>query len=134
MIMSKTPNFDQKVAAILEGIKPGERICSLTKEPWKLTERELAWCKKFNVPPSSLSPTMRFYAMGGFTMGYEWWWNKHAKTNKSILTFVHPATGVKVLPDAEWQNEDFRSAGREMDVNRSLFEQMLPVRHAVPMS
>ncbi|MFH1404629.1 MAG: hypothetical protein ABIH21_00840, partial [Patescibacteria group bacterium] len=111
--MSKTPNFDAKVKTVLDATTPGERVCELTGEKWEMTQEEIDWYKKFNVPPSNYHPDTRNYIMTSFWLTFNWWWNKHWKTGERILTYVHPATGVRVLPDAEWHKEDFISEGRE---------------------
>ncbi len=132
--MSNTPNYDANVKAILDGLQPGERVCALTGEKWLMDESEIKWYRHFNVAPSKLSPTTRWFIMNGETIGYEWWWNKHAETGKPVLTYVHPATGMKVLPDAEWFQKDFVSLGRACDPAASFFEQMLPLRLATPLA
>lgn len=131
--MSNTPNYDFKVKAILDELKPGERTCAITGEKWMMDEAEIKWYRHLNVPPSKLSPTSRWFILNGEALGFEWWWNKHPETGKPILTYVHPATGVHVLPDAEWFQKDFISAGRDVDASRSLFEQMHPLRTSVPV-
>ncbi|EKD33417.1 MAG: hypothetical protein ACD_76C00034G0003 [uncultured bacterium] len=131
--MSHTPNFDKKIQQILDATKPGGRVCALTGEKWFMDEEEIGWYKKFNVPASRLAPLTRWWCQTGFFLGYQWWWNKHAKTGKPILTFVHPATGIRVLPDKEWFEEDFVSAGRAVDFKLSFFKQMRELQLAVPM-
>lgn len=98
-----------------------------------MDEVEINWYRHFNVPPSKLSLLSRWFVLNGEALGFEWWWNKHPETGKPILTYVHPATGVKVLPDGEWFQKDFTSAGRDMDVGRPLFDQLLPIRLEVPV-
>lgn len=132
--MSKTPNYDAKVKTILDATVPGERVCSLTGEKWMMDQVEINWFRHFNVPPSKMSPATRWFLLNGETIGYEWWWNKHAETGKPILTYVHPATGMNVLPDAEWFQKDFVSLGRPYDSSRSVFDQMLPLRLQVPLA
>jgi len=132
--MSHTPNYDAKVKAILDATQSNEqRTCPRSGETWTVTDRENEWSQKFNVPVSHLSPRTRWLSIGAFTIGYEFWWNQHAETGKPIFTFVHPATGVKVLPDAEWQEKDFRSEARDYDVSRPFFDQLKDLRQAVPM-
>ena len=100
--MSKTPNYDQKVKAILDDLTPGERTCSMTGEKWTMTEEEIGWYKKFNVPPSKVSPLTRWKHHGAWYVGYQYWYQRHPETRKPIICTVHPATGIKVLPDKEW--------------------------------
>ena len=132
--MSKTPIFDAGVKQVLDDTEPGERTCSRTGEKWKLTDREIEWCRTFNVPPSTVSPDARWKTLGGHLLGYEWWWNKHAETDEPVLTYVHPATGIKVLPDKEWGEKDFRNKDKEYDPNRSWAEQLLEIRKSTPLT
>ncbi|MFH1404948.1 MAG: hypothetical protein ABIH21_02505 [Patescibacteria group bacterium] len=132
--MSKTPNFDIKVKTILDATKPGERICKLTGEQWQMSEEEISWFERFNVPPSSVSPYTRWKLAIGQYVGYQWWWHKHPKTGKPIVSTTHPATGLKVLPDEEWYAEDFSDQGRDYDPQASFFDQFRKLQLDVPMT
>ena len=132
--MSKTPNYDAKVKAMLDSEVPCERTCSRTGDKWKLEEREIEWCKKFNVPISTISPDNRMMTLAAFLFGYEWWWNKHAETGEPLLTYVHPSTGVKVLPDVEWFEKDYRDKGIEHDASKKILEHIFELRKEVPIN
>ncbi|MDA1038427.1 MAG: hypothetical protein O2877_01935 [bacterium] len=133
--MSRTPKFDAKVKEMLHATTAGEeRVCSRTGEKWIVTEREIDWCRKFNVPVPRMSPEARWMTLGAFLFGYEWWWNKHAETGKPILTYVHPASGISVLPDKEWLEKDFTSHGRDHDESRTFFDQLLELRKEIPLN
>lgn len=131
--MSKTPNYDAKVKVILDSLSPGERVCSMTGEKWMMTEEEIGWYKKFNVPPSKVSPQTRWKHQGYWYVGYQFWYQKHPETQKPIICTVHPATGIKVLPDQEWFEKDFIQKARDYDVAQSFFEQWRELELAVPM-
>src|SRR3990167_4099042 len=105
--MSRTPNYDAKVKAILEATTPGERTCSLTGQKWEMTDEEIGWYKKFNVPPSTVAPLARLKQLAGFAAGISIWWKPHAKTGQPILSFIHPDNPFQVLPDKEWFGEDY---------------------------
>ena len=105
--MSKTPNYDAKVKVILEATTPGERTCSLTGQKWEMTDEEIGWYKKFNVPPSTVAPLARLKQLAGFAAGISIWWKPHAKTGQPILSFIHPDNPFQVLPDKEWFGEDY---------------------------
>ncbi len=131
--MSNTPNFDLKVKAILDATTAGERVDRLTGEAWMLTDTEIDWCKKFNVPPATVSPETRWKHHGVWYVGYQYWYQSHPETRKPIICTVHPATGIKVLPDKEWFEKDFLSHGREYQLDRPFFEQWRELQLAVPM-
>jgi hypothetical protein len=131
--MSHTPNYDAAIAKIFADLKLGERVCALTGEKWMMTDEEISWYKKFNVPPSSRTPLTRMRVLGGFMNGYQWWWHKHAETDKPLLSYVHPSSELKVLPDQEWLSKDFSSEGREYATDKSFFEQFREMQVRVPL-
>src|SRR3989338_1218067 len=131
--MSHTPNYDAKIKVILDNLEPGERVCELTGEKWMMTDEEIGWYKKFQVPPSKYAPLTRWYLLGGVALGYEWWWNKHAETGKPILTYIHPASGVRVLPDIEWYQKDFSCMGTSFHEDQPFFEQLFALRKNIPL-
>jgi len=122
--MSKTPNYDSKIKTILDALEPGERVCELTGEKWMMDEEEISWYKKFNVPPTQVSPYTRACLCFSWGVGCQWWWNKHPETSKPILSHVHPTTGYKVLPDKEWHDLDLSSQGREVDLSQPIAKQL----------
>ena len=130
--MSKTPNYDAKVKAILDAMVSGERVCALTGEKWTMTEEEIGWYKKFNVPPSKYAPLTRLQVSLSFYNCYQWWNHRHAETGAPLLTAIHPATGLKILPDNEWRQKDFSEMGVSYDANRSFFEQFRELQLRVP--
>lgn len=132
--MSNTPNYDAKIKAILDGLAPGERVCEMTGEKWMMDEEEIGWYKKFNVPPVPLSPQARLWSLSVFYMVYQWWWNKHADTGAPVLTSIHPATGIRVLPDKEWFTRDFSTIHLEPSTARPFFEQWRELQLKVPVN
>ncbi len=130
--MSKTPKFDAKVKEILDSTKPGERVCDLTGEKWMMDEEEIGWFKRFRVPPSNRAPLTRQRIMAGFLIGYQWWWQKHPQTGQPVLTFVHPESGIKVLPDREWHDKDFSNVKITFDQSQPFFDQLRDLEHKIP--
>src|SRR3989338_87542 len=130
--MSKTPHYDKKIAEILTATTPGERICALTGEKWMMTEEEIGWYKKFQAPPPKVSPRTRWYVHGFWYTGYQFWYQKHPKTGKPVLTTIHPSSGIKVLPDKEWFEQEFLEMGMDYDAGQSFFGQMRALQLAVP--
>ncbi|MFH1404949.1 MAG: hypothetical protein ABIH21_02510 [Patescibacteria group bacterium] len=130
--MSRTPNYDKKIEEILDSTEPGERVCDLTGERWEMTQEEIDWYKKFNVPPAVYAPLTRHKISASFWIGYQWWNQHHAKTGAIIIAPYHPATGVSVLPDKEWFEQDFSSAGVDDNATKSVFEIVHSLMLAVP--
>ncbi|MFH1405433.1 MAG: hypothetical protein ABIH21_05080 [Patescibacteria group bacterium] len=132
--MSKTPNYDNKIKQILDATQPGERVCELTGEKWEMTQEEIGWFRKFNVPPPRVAPQTRMLCVAAFGNCYQWWYQKHPDTGKQILTYVHPGSGIKVLPDKEWFAKDFSSVNTEVDLGRSAFEIIHDLERRVPFT
>ncbi len=132
--MSNTPNFDSKVKAILDATTPGERVCALTGEKWMMTEEEISWFRKFNVPPATWSPITRMKIIAAFATGFGWWWQKHPETGEKVLSYVHPATGIKVLPDPEFYEKDFTDRARDYDFTRPFNDQIRELQLQVPFT
>jgi len=131
--MSKTPNYDLKVKQILDELEPGERVCELTGETWVMNEEEIGWYRKFNVPPGPYSPKGKLLLLSSFYLVYQWWWNKDAETGEPVLTSIHPASGVKVLPDKKWFDRDYVDRGRDVNISAPFFEQWRELQLDVPM-
>ncbi|MFH1405329.1 MAG: hypothetical protein ABIH21_04515 [Patescibacteria group bacterium] len=130
--MSKTPNYDKLIQPILDSMQTGEKTCELSGEKWETTERELEAYRKHMVPPPPHSPLMRHRFMTAMFPGGQWWYSKHPETGKSLISPVHPATGIKVLPDVEWHAKDFTSFAKEVDLHKSFLDQVLDLRLAIP--
>src|SRR3989339_287656 len=131
--MTKTPNYDVKIKTILDSLQPGEQICSLTGEKWQLPEKEIEYYKKFNVPPHNVSPNTLWKQMAYYDCAYQFWWNKHFETGAPVLSFHHPASGIRVLPDKEWHTKDFSETFEEFDLAKPFFSQLRNLELCVPL-
>ena len=131
--MTNTPNYDAKVKAILDATTPGERVCALTGEKWMMTEEEIGWYRKFNVPPHPWSPFTRMKYLMGFPSGISIWKKPHAETGKEILTFIHPDSPYKIIEDREWFDREFAQEERELDSLRSFFDQFTELAYSIPV-
>ncbi|MFH1405333.1 MAG: hypothetical protein ABIH21_04535 [Patescibacteria group bacterium] len=132
--MSKAPNYDQKVKTILDNLQPSERSCALTGEKWMMDQNEIDWYRKFNVPPSPWCHLTWMKILLGYAAAYQWWWNKDYETGKPVLSHIHPATGIKILPDDKWFAQDFAKINREYDSERPFFEIMRDLQLEVPIN
>ena len=132
--MSKTPKYDAKIKEILDVLEPGERDCELTNEKWEMTNEEISWYKKFNVPPSRRSPETRLKILSCFFTNFQWWWHKHPETDKPVLSGYNPNSGIKAIPDKEWFDNDYSSFGREYDSAKSFIEQLRKLELDVPFN
>ena len=132
--MSKTPNYDAKVKQILDNLEPGERTCSITDEKWMMDEDEINWYKKFNVPPSRLSPFARWKQRTASYTGYQFWYNKDCETGKTLITHFHPASYWKIMDDKEWFQKDFSSENLEFDLSSPFFDKVEELIKKVPVN
>jgi hypothetical protein len=131
--MSSTPNYDSKIKSILDQLQPGERTCALTGETWIMTDEEIGWYKKFNVPPSKYSPASRWKILGAFTIGSQIWYQRHPETGRFFVSSAHPATGIKGLPDKDWYAKDFSDIYLEPKFNKSFFDHINQLIYTVPI-
>ncbi|HBD05358.1 TPA: hypothetical protein DCZ32_02780 [Candidatus Uhrbacteria bacterium] len=99
-----------------------------------MDEEEIGWYKKFNVPPGQYSPRIRMWHNAAWYTAFQWWWNKHAETGQPVLTYVHPATGLRVLPDKEWFGKDFSSINHEYTCEKSFFDIFRELELKIPFS
>lgn len=132
--MSKTPNYDAKVKQILDALEPGERVCAALGTKWHMDEAEIEMYRKYNVPPSKYAPLTRMKLVKGYFVLFDIWYNKHAETGEPVISTVHPATGVKVLPDKEWFSRDLVEMGCDVDLSRSIHEQLHELSRKVPLA
>lgn len=130
--MSKTPNYDIAVKKILDQLTPGERVCALTGEKWIMTDEEIGWYRKFNVPPSKLSPLARMKTLYGYFIVFDIWYNRHFENGKPIISNIHPSTEISVLPDNEWFAKDFSEINLKVVLNSSFFNQLYKLSRLVP--
>ncbi|MFH1252998.1 MAG: hypothetical protein V1664_01555 [Candidatus Uhrbacteria bacterium] len=131
--MSKTPNYDAKVKIILDATQPGERTCEMTGEKWFMDEEEISWFRRFNVPPSPFSRKVRLWHNAAFYTVFQWWWNKNFYTGEPVLTYAHPASGIRVLPDKEWFAKDFSEINLSYSSDRPFFEVFRELQLSVPV-
>ncbi|MEK9157353.1 MAG: hypothetical protein AAB448_04495, partial [Patescibacteria group bacterium] len=130
--MSKTPSFDSKLKPILDALQPGEQACSILGEKWQRDQKEIDVYCRFNVPPLTVSANTLWKWMAYYDAGYQFWWSKHPETGKPVLTFHHPASGIKVLPDVEWHAKDFSTITENADPSKPFFDQLRALELRVP--
>ncbi|MBI4598779.1 hypothetical protein HY734_01115 [Candidatus Uhrbacteria bacterium] len=129
---AKTPHFDARLKTILDVLQSGERVCSVTGQPWRLTEEEIALCRKFNVPPSTIAPDVRLKMMNGFNTGLAVFWKEDAKTGKPVISAIHPDSPIQVVNDTDWFAEDWSEKGRPIDAQRPFWDQLWDLMRDVP--
>ena len=104
----------------------------LTGEKWLMTDEEIGWYKKFNVPPSKCSPRTRRLIGAAFTSAAQYWNHRDALSGKSLISAIHPSSGVKVVSDESWHASDFSTITREDDASKSVLEIIRSLELEVP--
>ena len=133
--MSNTPNYDAKATHLIETLKQGTEItCPISGEKRMLSQKEIDVYRTHLAPPKDYAPVVRMQMLTTQWPGGQWWYNKHAETGAPIICPVHPATGIKVLPDKEWFAKDFSELSLDLDLNHSFFDQLIALRKKVPSS
>jgi hypothetical protein len=130
--MSHTPHYDEKIKTILDATKPGERVCALTGKKWNMTEEEISWYRKFQVPPSRQSPLTRLSILLGFNTGLAFSWNKDYRNGKLLMSLFHPDLPFKIVEDQDWSKEDYLIYGKDIDFSCSFFDQVWELETTVP--
>ena len=109
-------------------------MCALTGRAWNMTQQEIDGYRRFGLPPSRYHPETRWMILNQFGTGYQWWWNRHWKTGEPLLSFHHPASGFRVLPEKEWFDMDFANNKTTWDPSRSFFEQYAAMARQLPQT
>lgn len=133
--MSKTPNFDVKIKTLLDSLRLGQIInCPITKKDWALDDKEIAICRRFQVPPCLIEPQTRMMYLNGFSIGLSIFWKPHAFTGQSILSAIHPDSPLKVINSSEALVKDNLDYGFGYDSEISFIDQVLILQTTVPFN
>jgi len=130
--MSNTPNFDTKIKTILDATKPSEQKCLLTGQIWDVTEKDIAWARKFQIPVPKWHPEVLLNYLNGFNTGLAIFWNKDSITGKPIISAIHPDSPIPVTSEEEFSKKDFSSISRDVDLEKSVFDQIWSLVLKIP--
>lgn len=133
--MSKTPNYDAKLKAMLDQVKLGERVCPVSGKVWNFDEEELARCRKWNVSPSKYHPFVRMQLLASWGAGVDIWWKPHMLTGKPTLTGYHPDAPGQVVSDIEYYSKDWgEELPRDAHSDQPFFPQLLELIKESPFA
>lgn len=133
-MLSRTPKYNAKLKELLDAATPGERVCPISGELWQMTEEELTWMRKFNVPPTDIAPMVRRRWLNGFNLGVEMWRTKDMLSGKPILSYVHPDNKIPVVEDTTWFEKDWSEVAQvDVDSDKTVFDQMRVLLEKVPV-
>ncbi|MFH1253503.1 MAG: hypothetical protein V1664_04210 [Candidatus Uhrbacteria bacterium] len=131
--MSKTPNFDVKIKTVLDSLKPGQIInCPITKKDWRLDEKEIEICRRFQAPPCPIEPQTRMMYLNGFSTGLAIFWKPHFLTGEPLLSGIHPDLPFKVTTVKEFLATDNLQFAQDYKKENSFFDQMWQLETTVP--
>lgn len=113
---------------------PQTSICKLSGKNFEITDRDLAFYKKINVPPPSLCPEERRRRRFAFRNERFLYKRKSSLSGKEIISCVHPDDPWPVYAPEEWWSDanDSTKFGRPYDFSKSFFEQYLELQKSVP--
>ena len=131
--MSRTPQFDIRLKALLDATMPGERVCPISGEKWMLTAEDIERFRAWGVPVPEYSPTIRLKELAGWGAGIDLWWKPHFQTDKPILSGIHPDALSPTMTDKEWFEKDWGAEySAEADASQPLFNHIRPLIEHVP--
>lgn len=110
------------------------RICRISKEPFVLSDAELAHYARMDVPPPTISPLERLRALMATRNEWKLYRRKCDATGKEIISAYPPDSSFTVYNNATWWGDswDPLSYGRDFDFSRPFFEQFAQLQRAVP--
>lgn len=111
------------------------RICTITKQPFTISNREVAFCEENGIPLPTIAPYERLRNMLSFYNSIFLYNSTCDLTKKPMLSIVPPTKETKAYDAAIWMDEnawDPMTFGRDYDFSRPFFEQMRELQLEVP--
>ncbi len=111
-----------------------KKTCPVSGKTFEITDADLKFYEKMDVPPPTLCPEERFIRRLAFRNRRKIYKRKCDATGKSIISMYTPNTSFPVYHLSEWNSDKFDPLeyGREFDFGRSFFEQFLELSNVIP--
>lgn len=120
-----------------------EKICRVSKQPFILTDAEIAFYEKVSpiiggikylIPLPTLSPAERRRRRWTFRNEHHLYSNVCAKSGKSVISMYPPTLPIKIYDQQLWWNKDWDGTeyGRDYDFSRTFTEQFAELFRTVP--
>jgi hypothetical protein len=113
-----------------------QKTCTITGQPFTVTEQDLAFYEKMGVPVPSICPQQRQFQRIQFRNFHTLYNRKSDMSGKTIVSMYHADSPFKVYNSEEWWGDswDPLEYGQDFDFSRPFFEQFAEVLQAVPKS
>jgi hypothetical protein len=110
-------------------------ICALSGEKFSISEREVEYCQKYNIPLPIWSPRERLKQLAVFRNRSTLYHSICALTKKKILSQMPPTTPQPVYDVSAWMSDEWdpKSYARPYDFRYAFFPQMLALARQVPL-
>ncbi|MEK7545322.1 MAG: hypothetical protein AAB551_04300 [Patescibacteria group bacterium] len=109
-------------------------LCRITQQPFEISEREMEFCKRMNVPLPTVSPNERFRQLMAFRNEWKLYRRKCDATKEDIISAYSPDSPFVVYKNSVWWGDtwDAMEHGRDFDFTRPFFEQFAELQKVVP--
>jgi len=108
--------------------------CKLTNTVFEISDKEIDFCKRMDVPLPSLAPKERLRHLMATRNEWKLYHRKCDATGESILSAYAPDLPFKVYKNDVWWGDSWNALdyGRDFDFNRPFFEQFDELQKVVP--
>lgn len=113
---------------------PQTLICRITKKSFGISDKEIAFCERLNMPLPTLSPEERLRLLLATRNEWKLYRRKCDATGKEIISVYPPDSGFKVYNNETWWEDSWNALeyGRDFDFSHGFFEQFAELQKAVP--
>jgi hypothetical protein len=135
MSNSKTPQFDKSLEEILANLKPHQRICQQCGRVFDISQEDIEFYKKLQVPPPKLCPDCRKQRRFGFYNNILKFYKKEdARTGEKIISTFPPESLYKIYDLKYWWSDNWGGEDyyRDYDSSKPFFEQFQELNLTIP--
>ncbi|MBI4975452.1 hypothetical protein HZC20_02125 [Candidatus Peregrinibacteria bacterium] len=110
------------------------KTCRITKQPFIVSDKEIAFYKKMGVPIPTISPVERIRIMMSFRNEWKLFKRKCDATGDEIISAYPKDSPFKVYKNEIWWGDswDATDYGRDFNFNKPFFEQYAELQKEVP--
>ena len=110
-----------------------KQTCRITRKEFEITDEDLAFYQKINVPPPTLCPEERERRRWSWR-DKDFFIKKCDKCNERVMSWFSPDLPVITYCETCYRSEEFEALeyGRDFDFNRPFFEQFEEMMKLVP--
>jgi hypothetical protein len=136
-VISKTPQFDRKLDALLRDLKPHERVCGSCGQKFQIFQEDIDFYHMLRVPPPKLCPLCRKRRRFGHLIRAPKFFKRPCQAPghaESVVTVFPPSAPHIVYDYAHWNSDawDATAYGRPHDPTRSFLNQYRDLFFSVP--